>query len=76
MSSVVISVRIPRKLKERLERLNVNVSEVVREILERYVEEAEERVLVEKLRGLRGRLAGRVDPITIAKLVREDRSRL
>jgi predicted DNA-binding protein len=69
----VISVRIPRELKERLEKLNVNVSEIVREMLEKYVEETEERILTEKLRKLRKRLSGRIDPTTIAKLVREDK---
>jgi predicted DNA-binding protein len=75
LASVVISVRIPRELKERLEMLNVNVSEVVRELLERYVEEAEERLLMERLARTRGRLTGKLDPATIAKLVREDRGR-
>ena len=75
MVSVVISVRIPKELKERLERLDVNVSEVVREMLEKYVEEVEGRILAERLRRLHERLAGRVDPALIAKLVREDRGR-
>jgi predicted DNA-binding protein len=73
LTSVVISIRIPRELKERLERLNVNISEVVREMLEKYVEEAEEKLLVEKLRRLRIRLAGKIDPATIARIIREDR---
>lgn len=71
--SVVISIRIPRELKERLEELNVNVSKVVREFLEKYVSELELKRLREELRELRERLSGRVDPITIANLVREDR---
>jgi len=75
LTSVVVSVRIPRELKRRLEELNVNVSEVVRELLERYVEEVEGRLLAERLRRLRGRLAGRVDSATVARLVREDRGR-
>jgi len=75
LASVVISVRIPRELKERLEMLNVNVSEVVRELLERYVEEAEERLLMERLARIRIHLTGKLDPATIAKLVREDRGR-
>lgn len=71
--SVVISIRIPRELKEKLEKLNVNVSKVVREFLEKYVSELELKRLREELRELRERLSGRVDPITIANLVREDR---
>ncbi len=68
-------MRIPRELKERLEMLNVNVSEVVRELLGRYVEEAEERLLMERLARIRRRLSGKLDPATIAKLVRKDRGR-
>ncbi len=71
---VVISIRIPRELKERLEKLNVNVSEVVREFLKRYIEELEMKRLEETLRNLRVCLAGKVDPATLAKLVREDRT--
>ncbi|MCS7366129.1 MAG: ribbon-helix-helix protein, CopG family [archaeon GB-1867-035] len=73
MPSVVISVRIPRELKERLERLNINVSDVVRRLLEEYVEEFEVGELRSRLRRLRNRLAGRLDPKILAKLVREDR---
>ena len=75
LGSVVVSVRIPRELKERLDELNVNVSEVVRGFLEKYVEEVELERLRERLRRLRERLAGRVDAGAIAVLVREDRSR-
>jgi predicted DNA-binding protein len=73
--SVVISVRIPRELKEKLDRLGINVSKVIREMLEKYVENVEEEILIEKLEDLRKRLAGRIDPVTVAKLVREDRGR-
>lgn len=75
MGSVVVSVRIPRELKERLDELNVNVSEVVRGFLEKYVEEVELERLRGRLRRLRERLAGRVDAAIIAALVREDRGR-
>jgi len=73
LTGVVISVRIPKELKERLEKLNINVSEVVRGFLEEYIEEVELEKLRERLRRLRLRLAGRVDASTIAALVREDR---
>lgn len=73
MPSVVISVRLPRELKERLEKLNTNISDVVRRLLEEYVEKFEVRELRSRLRRLRNRLAGRIDPKIIAKLVREDR---
>lgn len=75
MGSVVISVRIPKELKEAIERYGINVSEVVRSFLERYVEELEAREASNKLGDLKRRLAGRLDPSLIAKLVREDRRR-
>jgi len=75
LDSVVVSVRIPKELKERLERLNVNVSMVVRELLEKYVEEAELEKVKLRLKRIRQRLAGRVDASIIATLVREDRVR-
>ncbi len=75
LSGTVISVRIPKELKEKLENLNVNVSEIVRGFLEKYVEEVEMKRLEERLRRLRIRLAGKVDPTIIAELVREDRAK-
>ena len=73
MTSTVISIRIPRELKERLERLKINVSEVVRGLLERYMEELETRELEEQLKELRIRLSGRIDPTAMAELIRGDR---
>jgi len=69
----MISVRIPRELKERLEKHNVSVSETVRKLLEEYVEELERVGLAERLENLKKRLGGKVDPQLIARLVREDR---
>ncbi len=71
----MVSVRIPRELKERLDKLNINVSEVIRGLLEGYVEKAELKRLEERLMRIRKRLAGRIDASTIAALVREDRRR-
>jgi len=75
LRSVVVSVRIPQELKEKLDKLNINVSEVVRSLLEKYIKEVELERLREKLKKLNKRLAGKVDASTIAILVREDRSR-
>lgn len=75
LTGTVISVRIPKELKEKLENLNVNVSEIVRGFLEEYVEEVEMKRLEERLKRLRIRLAGKVDPTIIAELVREDRAK-
>lgn len=56
-----------------MDELGVNVSEVVRKLLEQYVEEVERARLGERLERLRQRLAGKVDPETIARIVRESR---
>lgn len=75
MGSVVISVRIPKELKEAIDRYGINVSEVVRSLLEKYVAELEDREVLSRLSRLRKRLSGRLDPVVIARLVREDRER-
>jgi len=75
VGSVVISVRIPKELKEAIDRYGINVSEVVRSLLEKYVAELEDREVLSRLSRLRKRLSGRLDPVVIARLVREDRER-
>lgn len=75
MGSVVISVRIPKELKEAIDRYGINISEVVRSLLEKYVAELEDREVLSRLSRLRKRLSGRLDPVVIARLVREDRER-
>jgi len=69
----MISVRVPRELKERLEKHSVSVSEVVRKLVEEYVEELERVDLAERLENLKKRLGGKVDSELVARLVREDR---
>lgn len=69
----VITVRVPRKIKKTLEKYNVNISETVRNLLERYLEELERRDLSRRLETLKNRLGGKIQPKLVAKLVREDR---
>ncbi|MBS7643223.1 hypothetical protein KEJ26_01320 [Candidatus Bathyarchaeota archaeon] len=69
----VITIRVAREVKEKLEKYNVNVSETVRKLLEKYLIELELRELAERLELLRERLGSKIDPKMIAKLVREDR---
>jgi len=66
-------VRVHREIKEKLEKFNVNVSETVRKMLEKYLVELEMRDLAERLEVLRKRLGGKIDPKLVAHLVREDR---
>ena len=47
--NVVIHVRVSRELKERLERLGVNISEEVRRLLEARVRQLELERLAEEL---------------------------
>lgn len=69
----VITIRVAREIKEKLEKYNVNVSETVRKLLDKYLLELEMKNLAEKLDLLRERLSSKMDPKLIAKLVREDR---
>jgi len=69
----VITIRVARDVKEKLEKYNVNVSETVRKLLDKYLLELESRDLAERLELLRERLSGKIDPKLIANLVREDR---
>jgi hypothetical protein len=47
----------------------------VRELLDKYLVEIETKDLGEKLDQLQERLCGKIDPATVAKLVREDREK-
>ena len=69
----IITIRVPKNLKERLKKYDVNVSEVVRRFLDEYLTELEMKNLTERLESLRERLGGKIDPEQIANLVREDR---
>jgi hypothetical protein len=69
----LITVRVARSIKERLEKYNINVSETVRKLLDKYLVELELRDLEERLERIRERLSDKTDPELVAKLVREDR---
>jgi mRNA-degrading endonuclease RelE of RelBE toxin-antitoxin system len=69
----VITIRVPRKVKEKLKKYNVNVSETVRKVLDKYLEELERKDLEEKLEQVKEHIGDKIDPELLAKLVREDR---
>lgn len=71
--SSVITVRIPREMKEKLEKYNINISETVRELLGKYLVELETKELEERLEQLKERLGDKIDPSLIARLIREER---
>ncbi len=73
VSMSVITIRVKKDVKDKLRRYNVNVSEVMRDLLDKYILELEQRNLAERLDSLKERLAGRIDPGQVAKIVCEDR---
>lgn len=72
--SVVIGIRVPRWVKEELEKLGINYSEELREYLLRRVREEKLRRLAREMDELRKR-SGRVQGNLSAELVRESRDR-
>jgi hypothetical protein len=69
----VITIRVTREIKEKLEKYNIKVSETLRKLLEKYLLELELKNLAERLESLKERLSNKIDPKLVAKLVREDR---
>ena len=71
--SVVISIRIPRRLKEKMDSLgDVNWSEEVRRFLEKRVEELRRRKVLEEVRRVIEQLP-EAPRGTVTRYVREDR---
>lgn len=71
--STVISIRIPRWLKEKLEKYGVDVASIVRRRLMEEVERIEREELEKQLDLLKERLGGRIDPCELARIVDEER---
>jgi len=70
--SEIITVRVPRRLKERMRRIKVNWSEEIRSFLERRVRELE---LIEVLDGVARSAEKRRVRVDSTFLIREDRDR-
>ncbi|RLI33454.1 hypothetical protein DRO56_01715 [Candidatus Bathyarchaeota archaeon] len=69
---VVVTAKIPLELKERLRRLGVNVSALIREALEAEVERLErERLRV--LAGEAGRILQKIPPEELIESIRRSR---
>jgi len=71
--SVVISVRVPKWLKEKLEKYKVNVAEVIRRSLIQEIERIEMEELEKALDYLKESLRNRIDPYELARIIDEDR---
>jgi len=70
--SVVIGIRIPRKLKEELEKLGINYTEEIREYLVRRVREERAKRLIKEIEEFR-RSIGFIKGNLSAEFIREDR---
>ncbi|QKR00291.1 antitoxin [Metallosphaera tengchongensis] len=70
--SEVISIRVSRKLKEDLEELNINYSELVRQYLEQVVRKEKMKRLLQNADTIREELRDR-NFIPSYELVRQDR---
>lgn len=70
--SVVISIRIPKRLKEDLEKLGINYSEAVRNLLEEFVRREKARRLRKSMEEVSKKF-GRIDGDLATQFIREDR---
>ncbi len=70
--SVVIGIRISRKLKEELEELGINYAEEIRRYLERRVREEKARQILNEIEKLKKEI-GKVDGNLAVEFIREDR---
>ncbi|MFP3191204.1 MAG: CopG family transcriptional regulator [Thermoproteota archaeon] len=71
--TVVISVRIPKELKEELEKYNINESEIIKSALINEVKKAKAKELERKLNEVKSILDKL--PEDVSELIREDRER-
>ena len=71
--SVVVSVRVPKWVKEKLEEHGINVAEFVRQKLIEEVKRLEEESLDEELEEIGKALAERLEPQELARLIDEER---
>lgn len=71
--STVISVRVPKWLKEKLEKYRINIAEVVRKSLLKEVEKIELEEIEKQLDSLKERLKNKIDPYELARIIDEER---
>jgi len=72
--SSVIGIRVPKKLKEDLEKLDINYSEEVRKFLEYLVRKKKAEKILRELEDLE-RTIGRIEGNLSVEFIREDRER-
>ena len=72
--SAIISVRIPKKMKEDLERLEINVAEFVKEALEKKIKEEKVKRVLKQVKKIQDN-SKEIDEDLATQLVREERDR-
>jgi len=72
--SAIISVRVPRWLKEKCKELGINISETVRKALEEEVRKREEELLCEAADKI-GEVFSKLSSQQLIELIKEDRRR-
>ena len=73
MGSVVVSVRIPRWVKEKLEKYGIDIPSLIKKRLLEEIERIEREELGKDLDILKEKLKDRVDPYELAKIIDEER---
>jgi len=72
MGSVVITIRIPKELREKMKKVNINWSEEIRRFIEERIKRYE---LLEAFEEIRARARKRRVKVDSSLLIREDRER-
>ena len=71
--SVVVSARVPRWLKEKLEKYGVNIAEVIRRSLLEEIKKIEQEEIEKQLDILGNKLRGKIDPYELSRIIDEGR---
>ena len=71
--SAVISVRVPKWLKEKLEKYGLNVADIIRKRLLEEVEKIEQEEIEKQLEFLKKRLKNRINSYELARIIDEER---
>ena len=69
----MISVRVPKWLKEKLEKYGLDVADIIRKRLLEEVEKIEQEEIEKQLEFLKKRLKNRIDPYELARIIDEER---
>jgi len=72
--STVIGIRVPKKLKEELDKLNIKYHDEIRKFLEKRIREEKMKRIMKKIDDIR-KQTERTDKNVAAEFVREDRDK-